>query len=69
MYILKINARKSVKISVETIAKITGRNTGMQYVLNCQITSIRKMSAKVQNFSKFFKNIFETVCLGVSIAN
>ena len=69
MYILKSNARKSVKISVKTIAKITGRNTGIQNVLNCQIRSIKKMSAKVQNFSKFLKNTFEAVCLGVSIAD
>ena len=35
MYIIKINAIKSIKISVTTIAKITDRNAGMLNVLNC----------------------------------
>ena len=47
MYMLKISAIKSVKTSVTTIVKITGSNAGMQNDLNCQITRIRKMSAKL----------------------
>ena len=57
-YILKISAIKSIKISVTTIAKITDRNAGMRNVLNCQITSIRKMSAKLCNFFPNFCKIF-----------
>ena len=54
MYILKISAIKSIKISVTTIVKITDRNAGMKNVLNCQITSIRKMSAeRFQIFPNF----------------
>ena len=44
MYILKISAIKSIKNSVTIIAKIADRNTGMQNVINCQITSRRKMT-------------------------
>ena len=44
MYILKIKAIKSIKNSVTIIAKIADRNTGMQNVINCQITSRRKMT-------------------------
>ena len=54
MYILKISSIKSIKITATTIAKITDRNEGMRKVLNCQITSIRKMSAKL---CKFFPNV------------
>ena len=54
MYMLKISAIKSIKICVTTIPKITDGNTVMQNVLNCQITSIRKMSAKLQNFVEYF---------------
>ena len=43
MYILKISAIKSARISVTAIKKIIDRNKGMQNVLNCQIISIRKM--------------------------
>ena len=43
-------------ISATTIVKITDRNAGMQNVLNCQITSIRKMSAKL---FKIFPNFCE----------
>ena len=46
MYTLKISAIKNIKISITTTAKITDRNAGMQNVLNCQITGIRKMIAK-----------------------
>ena len=54
MNILKISAIKSIKISVTTIIKITDRDAEMQNVLICQITSIRKMSAKLfQIFSNF----------------
>ena len=49
MYILKISAIKSIKTSVTTIVKITDRNVRMQNELNCQITRIRKMSAKLFN--------------------
>ena len=56
MNILKISAIKSIKISVTTIIKITDRNAGMQNVLNCQITSIRKVSAKL---FKIFPNFCE----------
>ena len=47
-----------LKISVTTTAKITDRNTGIQNALNCQITSIRKMSAKLgkNHFSSFLKS-------------
>ena len=62
MYILKIITIKSIKISVTTITKITDRNTGMQGVLNCQITSLRKMSKKLykifQDFCKMFLKQF-----------
>ena len=34
MYILKVSAIKTIKISVATIVKITDRNAGMQNVLN-----------------------------------
>ena len=54
--ILKISATKSIKISVTTLIKITVRNAGIQNVLNCQITSIRKMSAKL---FKVFPNFCE----------
>ena len=58
MYILKISALKIIKISVTTTAKITDRNSGMQNVLNCQITSIRKICGKLckifPNFCKIF---------------
>ena len=54
MYTLKISAIGNIKISITTTAKITDRNAGMQNVLDCQITSIRKMSAKLgKNFPKF----------------
>ena len=43
MYILKISAIKSARISVTAIKKTIDRNKGMQNVLNCQIISIRKM--------------------------
>ena len=35
MYILKISAIKSIKISVTTIVKITDKNAGIKNVLNC----------------------------------
>ena len=46
-----------LKISVTTTANITNRNTGIQNALNCQITSIRKMSVKLgkNHFSSFLK--------------
>ena len=50
MYMLKISAIKSIKISVTTIGKSTDRNAGMQNVLNCQM-SIRKMSEKLFKIS------------------
>ena len=56
MYMLKISAIKSIKTSVTTIVKITDRNAGMQNELNCQITRIRKMSAKL---FKTFPNFCE----------
>ena len=56
MYMLKISAIKSIKTSVTTIVKITDRNAGMQNDLNCQITRIRKMSAKL---FKTFPNFCE----------
>ena len=56
MYILKLSAIKSIKISVTTIVKVTDRNTGMQNVLSCQMTSIRKMNAKL---FKIFPNFCE----------
>ena len=56
MDILKISALNSIKTSVTTIVKITNINTGMQNYLNCQITRIRKMSAKL---FKTFPNFCE----------
>ena len=56
MYMLKISAIKRIKTSVTIIVKITDRNAGMQNDLNCQITGIRKMSAKL---FKTFPNFFE----------
>ena len=57
MYILKISAIKRIKISVRNI-----RNTRMKNVLNCNITNIRKMSARLckifLNFCKMFLNQF-----------
>ena len=58
MYILKISAIKSIKISVTTITKIIDRNAGMRNVLNCQITSIRKMSEKLWKCFPNFCEIF-----------
>ena len=58
MYILKISAIKSIKISVTTIVKIADGYAGMRNVLNYQITSIRKMSAKLCNFFPNFCKIF-----------
>ena len=55
MNILKLSATKSIKISVTTIIKIRDRNAGMQNVFNCQITSTRKMNAKL---FKIFPNLF-----------
>ena len=49
MYILKVSAIETIKLSVATIVKITDRNAGMQNVLNCQITSTKKMGAKLFN--------------------
>ena len=51
---IKNQCYKSIKISVITIVKITDINAEMQNELNCQITSIRKMSAKLfKNFPNF----------------
>ena len=58
IYILKISVTKSIKISVTTIAKIADGNAGMRNVLNCQIRSIRKMSAKLCSFFPNFCKIF-----------
>ena len=64
---LKISAIKNIKISVTTIIKITDRNAGMQNVLNCQITSIGKMRAKLFKIFPNFCDIytFNTVCLDI----
>ena len=56
MYILKISAIKSIKISVTNTVKITDRNAGMQNELKCQITRIRTISAKL---FKTFPNFCE----------
>ena len=56
MYILKISAIKSIKISVTNTVKITDRNAGMQNELKCQITRIRTFSAKL---FKAFPNFCE----------
>ena len=58
MYILKTSSIKSIKNSATTIANIADRNAGMRNVLNCQITSIRKMSAKLCKFFSNFCKIF-----------
>ena len=60
MNILKISAIKSIKISVTTIVKITDRNAGMENVLNCQMRSIRKTSAKL---FKIFPNFCEILLI------
>ena len=65
MYILKISAIKSIKISVATIVKINDRNAGRKNVLNCQITSIRKMSAKLFKIFPDFCEILLKLCLDV----
>ena len=57
MYILKISAIKTIKISVATIVKITDRDAGMQNVLNCQIKSTRKIGAKLFNVFQNFCEI------------
>ena len=59
MYILKISTTKSIKISVITIVKITDRNRGMQNVVNCQMTRIRKLSANLFKISPNFCEILE----------
>ena len=56
MYISKISAVKSIKISITTIVKITYENAGIHNVLNCQATRIRKMNAKL---FKIFPNFCE----------
>ena len=49
-----------------TIVKIIYKNTGMQNVLNCQRTGIRKMSAKLfKIFPNFCKILLEQVSLDV----
>ena len=59
MYTLKISAIGNIKISITTTAKITDRNVGMQNVLDCHITSIRKMSAKLgKKFCRIFVKQF-----------
>ena len=58
VYILKISAIKSIKTSITNIVKITDRNAGIQNVLNCQITRIRKTSAKL---FKIFPNFCEVL--------
>ena len=64
MYMLKISAIKSIKTSVTTIVKITDRNAGMQNDLNCQITRIRKVSAKLLKTFPNFCEIFQKQLLG-----
>ena len=56
MNILKISAIKNIKASVTAIVKIIDRNAGTQNELNCQITRIRKISAKL---FKIFPNFCE----------
>ena len=51
MYILKISATKSIKI--------TDRYRGMQNMVNCQMTRIRKLSAKLLKISPNFCEILE----------
>ena len=46
MYILKISATSTIKISLKNIVKITVKIIGIQNILNCQITGIKKMGAK-----------------------
>lgn len=46
MYILKISATRTIKISLKNIVKITVKIIGIQNILNCQITGIKKMGAK-----------------------
>ena len=55
MYTLKISAIKNIKISITTTAKITDSNAGMQNVLNCQMISIRKMSAKLGQNNLYYR--------------
>ena len=46
MYILKISATRTIKISLKNIVKITVKIIGIQNILNCQITGIKEMGAK-----------------------
>lgn len=43
MYILKISATRTIKISLKNIVKITIKIIGIQNILNYQITGIKKM--------------------------
>ena len=52
MCILKISATRIIKFSVKSIIKITVCIIGMKNVLNCQITSIKKVGGKT--FKIFF---------------
>ena len=58
MNILKISAIKTINISVTTITKVTDRNAGMRDLLNCQTTSIKKISANLCIFFPNFCKIF-----------
>ena len=58
MNILKISATKNIKASVTAIVKIIDRNAGTQNELNCQITRIRKISAKLFKIFPNFCEIF-----------
>ena len=46
MYISKISAVESIKISITTIVKITYENAGIHNVLNCQTTRRNKDECK-----------------------
>ena len=70
MYMLKISAIKSIKTSVTTIVKITDRNAGMQNDLNCQITRIRKMSAKLfKTFPNFCEILLKQLVWTLDVEN
>ena len=61
MYILKIGAIEGINTSVTNIPKISQENTDMLNVLNCRITSITKINAKL---CTIFQTFGKTVSLG-----
>ena len=66
MNILKISAMKSIKFSVTTIVKMTGRNAGMKKCVKLSNNKYKENKCKtIQNFCKLLWNTFKTVCLDI----